>query len=103
VILNTCSSVISFVRGLEDAAAKFYEDLSRRYPEDEETFLSFTRDNRKYIREIERAYYGVISDAIEGGFAFQLDTDEYRFETEANVNANYAESWLREETTVSSD
>ena len=40
-------------------------------------FLVFAKENRKYVANIKRTYYSVISDALEGGFAFDLETDSY--------------------------
>ena len=80
--LNTAAEVISFTRQLEEDSARFYEDLAQRYQKDDETWLSLARENRKNIVQIERAYYGVITDAIEGCFAFNINLDEYTFQTE---------------------
>ena len=88
--LNTTSSVISFVKQLENESAKFYEDLSEMHPKDKDVFLSFAKENRKAIVQIERAYYSVISDAIEGCFAFDVDTDEYALDTNLSKNDSYA-------------
>ena len=43
--------------------------------------IAFAAENKKYVVQIERAYYGVITDAIEGCFAFDLDSDDYAVET----------------------
>ncbi|MBI2832022.1 MAG: hypothetical protein HYX79_07175 [Chloroflexi bacterium] len=73
--LHTCSEVISLGRKLEEESARLYEELSRRYNNQE--LQSFALDNKKYITQIERAYHGVISDAIEGCFAFDMESDDY--------------------------
>ena len=85
----TASETISFVREFEEKAAKFYEDLSRRYPEGEDVFLSFAKENRKYFSQIQRAYYSVITDAIEGCFAFDLETDDYALDTDLAGDTSY--------------
>jgi len=90
--LNTASEVISFARQLEEDSARFYEGLARQDIKDGETLLSFARENRKNIVQIERAYYGVITDAIEGCFAFDINQDEYAFKTELPQEANYSEA-----------
>jgi len=92
MILHTASETISFVKELEEKSAKFYEDLSRRYSKDEDVFLSFAKENRKYATQIQRAYYSVITDAIEGGYAFDLETDEYTFENELPEEASYPDA-----------
>jgi rubrerythrin len=80
MILNTASSVISLARQFETDSATFYEELSRKSEKNEkdsELFLTFAKENKKFITQVERAYYSVITDAIEGCYAFQLETDKY--------------------------
>jgi len=89
--LNTASAAISFAKKLENESAKFYEDLAKR-TKDEDVFLSFAKENRKNVVQIERAYYEVITDAIEGCFAFKISPDEYTFETELAENASYSDA-----------
>jgi hypothetical protein len=90
--LHTASEVISFARRLENESAELYERLSRKYAEDEAVFLSFAEENRKNIAQVERAYYGVISDAIEGCFAFNIEADDYIFEATLAQNAQYSDA-----------
>jgi len=92
VKLNTCSQVISLTKEFESESAKFYEELSRRYAKDADILLSFAKENRKNIVQIERAYYGVISDAIEGCFAFNIDPDDYAFKTELPEKTSYSDA-----------
>jgi rubrerythrin len=87
--LQTAAEVISFAKKLEDESAEFYENFSQRYPKDKDVLLSFARDNAKYVTQFQRAYYSVISDAIEGCFAFAINPDEYSFETELAENTSY--------------
>ena len=90
--LHTTSEVISFAKSLENEAVKFYENLSQRYTKDEDVLLSFVKENRKNIVQIERAYYGVITDAIEGCFAFNINSDEYTLKTELAEEVSYSEA-----------
>ncbi len=90
--LNTASEVISFARKLEEDTARLYEDLAQRYTETAETLLSLAKENKKNIAQIERAYYGVITDALEGCFAFDLNLDEYVFATERSDRESYTEA-----------
>jgi len=71
--LRTASETLSFIRELEEKAAKFYEDLAKRFPANESDFLAFAKENRKYNKQIQMAYQSVISDAIEGCYAFDLE------------------------------
>ena len=90
--LHTASEVISFAKKLENESAKFYQDLSLKYDKDEEVFLSLVKENGKNVVQIERAYYGVITDAIEGCFAFDINPDEYAFNTELAEKASYSDA-----------
>lgn len=90
--LNTASEVISFAKRLEEVSAKFYEDLSQRYAKDEDVFLSFVKENRRNVVQIERAYYEVITDAIEGCFSFKINPNEYTLKTELAENARYSDA-----------
>jgi len=87
--LQTASAVISLAKSLEDESAKFYQDLSQRYAEDKDVFVSLAQENKKNIVQIERAYYGVITDAIESCFAFDIEPDAYAVETALAEGTSY--------------
>ncbi|OGN98915.1 MAG: hypothetical protein A2Y58_04615 [Chloroflexi bacterium RBG_13_51_52] len=91
MIIHTASEGITLARKLENESAEFYEHLSQKYTKDAETFLSFSRENKKNVIQIDRVYYGVITDAIEGGYAFNLDPDNYAFSIGIPENASYAD------------
>lgn len=74
---------------LEEELAKFYEELAQRYAQGRDVFLAFARENRKNIVQIERAYYGVITDAIEGCYAFNMESDDYVLKTKLAKDAGY--------------
>jgi hypothetical protein len=82
MILHTASEGISFSKKLENDSAGFYENLAQKNAGYAETFLAYARENKKYITQVERAYYGVITDAIEGCFAFNIDPDDYALDTD---------------------
>jgi rubrerythrin len=88
--LNTSASVISFAKQLEADSAGFYEKMAERYPKAAELFRAFSKENNKYITMVQRAYYGVITDAIEGCFAFTVETDKYAFAREPAKELDYA-------------
>ena len=77
MILHTTSEGISLAKQLENDSARFYEELAERYIKYAEAFFSIARENKKNIVQTERVYFGVITDALEGGYAFNLDTDNY--------------------------
>jgi rubrerythrin len=90
--LNTSASVISFAKQLEADSAAFYEKMAERYPKAKEIFLTFSKENSNYVTMIQRAYYGVITDAIEGCFAFSVQTDKYTFEREPAKEPGYTDA-----------
>ena len=94
-MLQTTSEVLSLGRKLEGDSATFYEELSKRYAKDKDVFLSFARENGKNVAQVDRAYYGVITDAIEGCFAFKIDPDNYVLNTELPEKASYPEALKR--------
>ena len=90
--LNTASAIISFAKKLEQDSAKFYGDLAQRYVKDRDIFLPFAEENRKNVVQIERAYYGVITDAIEGCFAFDIESEAYVVEATLAEDASYSDA-----------
>ncbi len=95
MIINTCSGAMSFAKELENESARFYDNLAQRYTKEKDLFLSFAKENGEYITQIERAYYGVISDAIEGCFAFNIDPEKYSFKTELSEKATLTDALTR--------
>ena len=92
----TASAVISFVVKLEEDSATFYDELSRRWTSASETLTSFSTQNKKNKILVQRAYYGVISDALEGCFAFtDLDTEDYTIDTKLSRDESYTDSLQR--------
>jgi hypothetical protein len=92
MIIHTTSEGITLSNKLESESAKFYEDMSKKYTQDAETLLSFAKENKKYMIQIERAYFGVITDALEGSYAFNLDADKYTLKTGIPEKASYADT-----------
>ncbi len=92
MILQTASEGVSLAKQLETDSAGFYEALAREYPQGSETFLALAKENKKNSAQIDRAYYGVITDAIEGCYAFHLDPDHYRLKLALAKGASYGEA-----------
>lgn len=90
--LNTASQVISFARQLEEDGAEFYKSLAKRFPENSELLLGLAAENKKGFSRIERAYYGVISDAIEGTFTFDIETERYAFKYDDTKKASFKDT-----------
>jgi hypothetical protein len=87
--INTISEGITLSRKLETESAAFYENLALRYPQSAQIFLSFAQENKKNVIQIERTYYGVITDAIEGCFALDIDPADFVLATNVSDQAGY--------------
>ncbi|MEM2738231.1 MAG: hypothetical protein QXK93_04530 [Candidatus Bathyarchaeia archaeon] len=94
MLLNTAAAVISFLSRIEEETAKFYEKMAQKYPEVKETFTYFSKDNQKNKTLMERAYYGVITDALEACFSFKegLNPDFYKVRTSIAEDASCTEA-----------
>jgi rubrerythrin len=90
VIIHTTSEGITLAKKLENDSAAFYESVAQKYPQDAETFLAFAKENKRNIQQTERVYFGVITDAIEGSYAFNLEIDNYSVDTRLKAGAKYA-------------
>ena len=81
--LNTASAAIRFAKQLEDETRDLYEKVSERYPECQTILAPFVRENKRNVGSIDRAYIGVVSDALDTQFAFKgIDTDDYEVLTD---------------------
>ncbi|MEW6275898.1 MAG: hypothetical protein AB1556_12430 [Bacillota bacterium] len=90
--LNTSSAIVTFAKELEKNSADYYEGLAKMDMPDGDFFLSLAKENLKNIKQIERAYYGVITDAIEGCFAFDLSKEDYTFNVTLKENPAYCDA-----------
>jgi len=75
--LHTCSEGISFGRELEEVSAAFYEELAQRFTTDAEAFRGYAATNKKNVSNVQRTYFGVITDGLEGCYAFNLEPAGY--------------------------
>jgi hypothetical protein len=88
--LSTASETISFLRELETKSAAFYDSMAKAHSAEEALFLNLAKENRKNISNIERTYSEVITDALEGCFAFDIDRSEYEI-PDSTAKGNYVE------------
>ena len=81
--LNTASAAVRFAKQLEDETRDLYELASDRYPDWQPTLAPLIRENKRNVGSIDRAYIGVVSDALDTQFAFEgIDTDDYGIVTD---------------------
>ncbi len=79
--LNTMAAVMSFVSKLENDSSSFYQDWAGKYQELDDVFLMWSKENKKFEKQVKQTYFGVITDAIESTFSFaQLETDDYEID-----------------------
>jgi rubrerythrin len=82
--LCTSSEVISLARDMENDSAGYYRALHEKFGDAEIDFSKLAGENLKNIVQIERVYFSVISDALEGCFAFQIEPDKYSLKLESS-------------------
>ena len=87
--LHTASEIISLARKLEADSAELYDQLAVSGT-GHEWMRSCSAENRRFADQVERAYYGVISDAIESGFAFDMEADDFDLSAGATSEAAHA-------------
>ena len=80
------------MKEFEEKSAQFYEALAERHPKDKDLLQRYAKENRKYASQIQRTYYSVISDAIEGCFAFDLEAEDFAFDDMPSENVDYSEA-----------
>jgi len=74
--LHTASEIISFIRLRENDIAEFYEKLCR-FGKNCEELRRFARESRRDVVLVQQAYNNVISDALESGFAFDIEAHDF--------------------------
>jgi len=89
--LQTTSEAITFLKQLETQSADFYEHLAKDHEAQKDLFLGFVKENGKNITNIQRTYYGVITDALEGCYAFDVDTDKYKLDDKFVSGGSYVD------------
>ncbi len=89
--LCTTSETISFAKDLEETSGLFYKALAERYDE-AKALSAYKEENRKFSIQIQRAYQSVISDAIEGCFAFQVESDDFTIKTDLPEDISFADA-----------
>jgi len=92
MLLHTASEIISLAKKLESESAGIYEGLSSYSEEYKKVLETYSRENRNNIKQIEMTYYGAISDAIEGTFAYNLESDIYNLAKDTERDGDYPDA-----------
>ncbi len=90
--LNTCSEGISFVREMEEASAALYEEMAKLFPESAEKLQEYAKSNNKNVANVQRTYFGVITDGIEGCYAFNLEPELYAIDATLPAGVSKADA-----------
>ena len=86
------AAVMTFVSKIENDSAVFYQNCAQTFPESQEVFQSWAKENKKFEKNTKRTYFGVITDTLESNFAFEgLQTDEFEFNSALPPNADFSE------------
>ena len=79
--LATASAVMNYAEKLEMNSAAYYEAAAARFDQAGDSLRKFVKENEKNVKSNKRAYYSVISDALETSFSFEsLTTEPYEIE-----------------------
>ena len=92
MILHTSAEGMTLARKLETESAKFYEDLAQSFSKYADTFLSFVKENKRNITDINRTYNWVITDAIEGCYCLDIEEDDYTLNIDISAKAGISEA-----------
>jgi len=75
---HTASAIISFCADWEDQAARFYEVIAERFPEQADRFKAMAGECAKNKALVQRTYQETVSDILETGYAFSdFEPDDY--------------------------
>jgi len=90
--LQTASETLSFLDQLQKQATDYYQTIIDRFGKDEEVYKGFIKENKRYYSDIMFSYRSVISDALEGCYAFNLNSDDWILDTNLPDNQSYKDA-----------
>ena len=82
--LCTTSETLSFIKDHERSLIDMYNRISERFPQYNANGLlaASAKEIKGYIQELDRSYYSVITDALEGCFGFDLTAEKYSIDAD---------------------
>lgn len=88
--LRTTSETLSFIKDNESRLIEMYSRISERFPQSDANDLlaASIKEIKGYIKELDRAYYSVITDALEGCFGFDLTAETYSVDADISRDQN---------------
>ena len=75
--LQTTAQVVDLAKRLGRQSAEFYANLAEADVDHRDLFQAYSRQDSGSTKQIEQAYRYAVSDALETGFSFDLEEDDY--------------------------
>ena len=75
--LQTAGQVVDLAKRLGRQSAEFYANLAEADCDHRDLFQVYSRQDSRSTKQIEQTYRYVVSDALETGFSFDLEEDDY--------------------------
>ena len=100
--LETAAAVITYISQIEQETAELYRMWADRHAGLKNAFVSFAKENSKFEKNVKRAYYSAVSDALETGFSFKgLTGDTNMSSIEDNTSAvEVVHAFIETESTI---
>ena len=89
--LLTAAQVVNLATRLEEESSGFYARLAKACSDHGDLFQSYSRQNSKQAKQIEEAYRYAVTDALETGFSFDLEEDDYALHSDLEESARLAD------------
>jgi len=75
--LQTAAQVVNLAKSLGRQSAEFYANLAEADCDHRDLFQVYSRQDSRSTKQIEQAYRYAVTDALETGFSFDLEEDDY--------------------------
>ncbi len=90
--MQTASETLTYMETLQKQATAFYEAILEKYGKNEEVLKTFIKENKRFNSDIMFSYRSVISDALEGCYAFNLESDDFVLDTQLSDGLSYKDA-----------
>ena len=89
--LQTAAQVVDLAMRLGRQSAEFYANLAEADCDHRDLFQVYSRQDSRSTKQIEQTYRYVVSDALETGFSFDLEEDDYTLHSDLEESARPAD------------
>jgi hypothetical protein len=88
----TTSAIMSYSEKLEEQSTVFYKTLARRFMDQQDLFLRFSKECKKNKTHLLRTYQETISDALEATFSFEaLEFPDIEYDSLMNEEVSFSD------------